>query len=90
MRDAGRDRAKARGLGARQHDVGRRGRREIDFLERAPKQRVAHGAADDAGFIAVLIDGVEHAPERRAADKSRERGFLIHWMRPGTIWPFST
>ena len=90
MRDAGRDCPDARRLCARLHEFWRRGGCEIDFLDAAPHQRVAHGAADNAGFLAVPIDGGEDAPQRRIVQQSFERNLIAHWIRPGTIWPFST
>ncbi len=94
MREAGRDRADAFALRSRQHQFWRRSGREVDLPGGASGERVAHGAADDAGLVAVLVERGEDARQRGVVEQARQRALLdlrrAHWMRPGTIWPFST
>ena len=66
VRDAGREGAQASGRCPRHDRLGQKGSREIDFMHRPAQERVAQGAADNAGFLALLS-------ERR---KNAEQGFV--------------
>ena len=46
--------------------LGQRGGGEIDLRDRPSEKRVAHRAADDARLLAVAVEDIQEAAERRA------------------------
>ena len=97
VRDAGRDGAQAGGRCPRHDGLGNKGGREIDFMHRPAQERIAQGAADNAGFLAFLIERGKNAEQVFVVEQRGEGvrrldalGFrLAHCMRPGTSFPFS-
>ena len=89
--DAGRHAFDAGRLGAANHLVGQRRRRDVDITQRNVQERIAHGAADHAGFLAIAVEQREHARGRTGPEPGRVRqhaGFA-HFSTPGTSLPFS-
>ena len=62
--DAGRHAFDAGGLGAADHLIGQRRGRDVDIADRNVQQRIADGAADHAGFLAIAVEQSEHARRR--------------------------
>ena len=60
-------------VGPRRDVVRRRGRGEVDLADRQPDQRVAHGAADDARFVAVARRARRRSAGRPAPGANRHR-----------------
>jgi hypothetical protein len=97
VRDAGRNGAQAGGRCPRHDRLGQKSSREIDFARRPAQERVAQGAADNAGFLAFLIERGKNAEQVSVVEQRGEglrrhdaRGSrLAHCMRPGTSFPFS-
>ena len=66
-------------------------------MHRPAQERIAQGAADDAGFLALLSERGKNAEQGLVAEQ-RGEGLrrldapgprLVHCMRPGTSFPFS-
>ena len=89
--DAGRHAFDAGRLGAADDLVGQRRGCDIDVAEGNIQQRIAHGAADHAGFLAIAIEQREHARGRTGPEPGRVRQHagLAHFSTPGTSLPFS-
>ena len=62
--DAGRHAFDAGRLGAADHLVGKRRGRDVDVAQGNIQERIANGAADHAGFLAIAIEQREHARGR--------------------------
>jgi len=93
--DAGGHRLEAGRLRAPHHFVRQRRGGEVDFASRLADQNVAHGAADDAGLLAVAIEHVHQLAERAACEPRRvgDADRLApsrHFDSPGTNFPSST
>src|SRR5262249_23428125 len=71
----------------RQHGGG-----DIDVAVRLADERVAHGAADDASFLAVTLKRGENAAQRRLSQPFGIEAAppLCHFVSPGTNCPSST
>ena len=89
--DAGRHAFDAGRLGAADDLVGQRRGRDVDVAEGNFQQRIAHGAADHAGFLAIAVEQREHARGRTGSEPGRVRQHarLAHFSTPGTSLPFS-
>ena len=89
--DAGRHAFDAGGLGAADDLVGQRRGRDVDVADRNVQKRIAHGAADHAGFLAVAVEQGEHARGRTGSEpgRIRQHARLAHFSTPGTSLPFS-
>ena len=87
MLDPGRDALEPRRLRGRHNSLGQGGGREVDLMRRQAEQRVAHGAADDAGFRPGLRQRGEERREARIVQQALGR---VHLNAPGTRRPFST
>ena len=81
--DAGRHRLEARGRGAAHHLLRHGGGGEVDVADRLAEQRVAHGAADHARFLAVAVEHVEQPRQRSLAQPGARSGPI--WMRRGEL-----
>ena len=64
MLDAGRHAFDARRLGATRHFIGQRRGGDVDIAGRDVQKRIADGAADHAGFLAIAVEQSEHAGGR--------------------------
>ena len=64
MLDAGRHGFDAGRLGATDHFIGQRRGRDVDIAGRDVQKRIADGAADHAGFLAIAVEQSEHAGGR--------------------------
>ena len=93
--DSRRHRLEAGRPGARDDGLGPKRGGEIDVAGGAPEQRVAHAAADEAGFLAGCVQSPETGLHARAGQQpgraigveaGRERA---HRKWPGTKRPFS-
>ncbi len=62
---AGRYRLDARRLGALNHHIGGKRRRQVDIDDRLFHQRIANGAADDPHLAAIGVQQREDALQRR-------------------------
>ncbi len=89
--DAGRHAFDAGCLGAANDLVGQRRGRDVDVAEGNLQQRIAHGAADHAGFLAIAVEQREHARGRTGPEPGRVRQHarLAHFSTPSTSLPFS-
>ena len=73
MLQPGRNRAKAGRLGPC-HDGARQKRgRQIDFAHRPPEERIAQGAADDAGFLSLLRERGKNGAQGLDAEQGGKR-----------------
>ena len=66
MLKPGRNGAKASGFGQRHDRLRQKRGRKIDFMRRPAEERIAQGAADNAGFLALEIE----------RGKNAEQGFI--------------
>ena len=68
-----------------------RGSGDIDVAVRLADERVAHRAADDAGFLAVVLERGENAAQRRLSQPFgiEAAPSLRHFVSPGTNCPSS-
>ena len=89
--DAGRHAFDAGRLGAADDFVRHRRGRDVDIADRNFQQRIADGAADHAGFLAIAIEQGEHARGRTGPEpgRIRQHARLAHFSTPGTSLPFS-
>ena len=69
--DAGRDAFETTRGGARHHDARRSRRGNVDVRHRQAHQMIADRAADDAGFLAVVIEQVEQPAQGRPVEETR-------------------
>ena len=92
MLDAGRLRLETRRFDAAHHFLRHRRGRHVDLADRQFHQRIAHRAADDAGFLAVAIEQREQARELAVLEPGGvvEMGAVRHRVVPGTNLPPST
>ncbi len=92
MLDAGRHRLEARRFDAAHDLLRHRRRRHVDLADRQFHQRIAHRAADDAGFLAVAIEQREEARDLAVLEPGRvaEMRAVRHRVVPGTNLPPST
>ena len=66
-------------------------------MHRPAQKRIAQGAADNAGFLALLIERGKNAEQVFVVEQRGEGlrrvdapgSCLAHCMRPGTSFPFS-
>ncbi len=83
------------GAGLRDHGLGEECGGEIDVAGGAPEQRVAHAAADEAGFLSRSIEGGKAGAHARTGEEPggalgiETLGQRRHWKWPGTKRPFS-
>src|ERR1700730_287192 len=97
VRDAGRDGAQAGGRCLRHDGRGKTGGREVNFMHRPSQERIAQGAADNAGFLAFMIERGKNAAQAFVVEQRGEGlrrlyalgSRLAHCRRPGTSFPFS-
>ena len=89
--DAGRHALDAGRPGAADDLVRQRRGRDVDVAGRDIEQRVADGAADHAGFLAIAIEQREHARGRTRPEpgRIRQHARLAHFSTPGISLPFS-
>ena len=64
---------------------------DVDISDRQSEERVAHGTADDSGFLAAAVERGEQLAKRGRVEpfSSEPSRLLRHLVRPGTNWPFS-
>ena len=87
--DAGRHRLEARRLHPANHLLGDGGGGDVDVAVRLADERVADGAADDAGLLAVAVEHGEQIGERRFPQPRRIEAArrVSHFVSPGTKLP---
>src|ERR1700680_626121 len=92
MLDAGRFGLEARRFDAAHHLLRHRRGRHVDLTDRNFHQRIAHRAADDAGFLAVAIEQRQQAGDLGILEPNGvvEMGADGHRVVPRTHLPPST